>query len=290
MNAKIATEPEVMLPQISFVFPNTSPEAREFFDYLSKILAELPNARHNSTGLTIAATKPATALPVTMFTQASSAFPEVYFGDDSGLQLSLGNLQVNPVSGGESVAVQGVASPSGLSINEVYGKLAGHIIRLDHTGLNIPTAIISRAQWDKFTARVAAKTNLYAYPTGEPWLFIVPATQQEFKAGITEFGVGREPRFELVHDAYNDVPSIQIDIETNLTRPEVEKLFPAPFGISFPGLADYFRTVYLRHMWPGLAIRVDIRFKNRNPQGDWETGKWLVEDGGRVSGVARPSL
>lgn len=272
-----------MVSAINFAFPSTSPASKEFFAYLSRILTELPNANQNSTGVTIAPITPLAALPLTTFTRGDNTYPEIYFGDDPELQLSLGSLQINPAHSKGSV-VESVVNPDGLTIKDVYHKLAGHIVRLDHTGLNLPTSIISIAQWKEFTAKVAVRTNLYAYPTGEPWLFIVPATEKEFRSDITEFETGREPRFELVHDSYNSVPTIQIDIETDLTRAEVEKLFPEPYGISFPDLANYFRTVYLRHVWPGLAIRLDIRFKNLNPQGEWETGKWLVEDGGRVSG------
>jgi len=272
-----------MVSAINFVFPSTSPASKEFFGYLSRILTELPNATQNSAGVTIAPVAPIAALPATTFTRGDNTYPEVYFGDDPELRLSLGRLQINPAHSKSSV-VESVVNPNGLNIKDVYHKLAGYIVRLDHTGLNLPTSIISIAQWKEFTAKVAAKTNLYAYPTGEPWLFVVPATKKEFQSDITEFGTGREPRFELVHDSYSSVPTIQIDIETDLTRAEVEKIFPEPYGISFPDLANYFRTVYLRHVWPGLAIRLDIRFKNLNPQGDWETGKWLVEDGGRVSG------
>jgi hypothetical protein len=62
----------------------------------------------------------------------------------------------------------------------------------------------------------------------------------------------------------------------------MEQLFPEPYGISFPDLADYFRTVYIDHEWTGLAIRFDLRFKNDNPTGDWETGKRLAAEGGRI--------
>lgn len=272
-----------ILSEISFVFPNATPESNEFFDYLARILTELPNAHQDVSGLKIASMTPAGALPITTFTQTDTTFPEIHFGNDPELHLSLGSLQVNPVASDKVAAVQNITNPDGLSIKEVYQKLAGHIVRLDHTGLNLPKAIISKAEWSNFTAGIAARTNLYAYPTGEPWLFIVPATESEFLSDITQFGTGREPRFELVHDTYNGVPTIQIDIETDLTRTEVATLFPEPYGVSFPDLADYFRTVYLRHIWAGLAIRLDIRFKNTHPQGAWETGKWLVEDGGRVA-------
>jgi hypothetical protein len=156
------------------------------------------------------------------------------------------------------------------------------MVRIDHTGVNIPSVLISNEQWQQFIRTVARHTNLYKYPTTDVWPFILPATPEEYETDIIQFPAGREPKLELVYDTYSPIPTIQIDIETDLTRPEVEQLFPAPYGISFPDLADYFRTVYVHHEWPGLAIRFDIRFKNNQPGGDWETGQWLVEDGGRI--------
>ncbi len=217
----------------------------------------------------------------TTFEQAEGTLPGVRLGDDPALQLSVGNLSVN----GASMEVGPVSNVeqdrTRLSMKEVYGKLAGHVTRVDHTGINLPMALVSREQWEVFVSSLAGQTNLYEYPTGEPWLFVLPATQAEFGTDITDFPLGREPRFELVYDEYSPMPTIQIDIGTDLTRREVKKLFPEPFGISFPDLAEYFRTVYLWHEWPGLDIRFDIRFNNEDP-GSWETGEWLVTEGGRV--------
>jgi hypothetical protein len=160
--------------------------------------------------------------------------------------------------------------------------LRGHVTRIDHTGINLPSVLVSRETWEQFIGKIANNCNLYRYPTGEDWLFILPATEEEFTNDITIFPAGREPKFELVYDTFSPVPTIQIDIETDLLRSEIEQLFPAPYGVSFPDLADYFRTVYIDHEWPSLAIRFDLRFRNDNPDGSWETGKWLVEDGGRL--------
>lgn len=291
-----------MLKQITYTFPNGTPGSRKFFGQLIELLAEIPNTAMQGTNLTLTPSHPLGALPVTTFAHSNIPFPFLTLGDHQDLSLSVGNLCINPrTTKGYTADNSGfdqtlskqdslgeyfeLHAPSTtiyrLPISELVKRLKGHMVRIDHTGINIPSALISDEQWKQFIHAVARHANLYKYPTTDVWPFILPATPEEHEADITRFPVGREPKLELVYDTYSPVPTIQIDIETNLPRPEVERLFPAPYGISFPDLADYFRTVYIHHEWPGLAIRFDIRFKSDRP-GDWETGKWLVKDGGRI--------
>lgn len=292
-----------MLQNITYKFPDNTESDRAFFQSLSSLLLELPNAQfQEDKGIEIKASQPANTLPVTIFTQSSVPFPQIHFDATPELALNLGNLQINPTSTGYKVEGNGftqiltkqdslgayyeLQTPTftiyRLATEELVSRLKGHIVRIDHTGLNLPSALVSRKVWEQFVGDVAKQANLYKYPTGEDWPFILPATSAEHEADITKFLVGREPKFELVYDTYSPVPTIQIDIETDLTRSQVEELFPEPYGISFPELADYFRTVYVHHDWLGLDIRFDIRFKNDEPGGDWETGRWLVVDGGRL--------
>lgn len=120
-----------------------------------------------------------------------------------------------------------------LPMGELIKRLKGHIVRIDHTGVNIPASIISNETWQKFIHNIAEHTNLYKYPTNDTWPFILPATEQEFKTDITQFPAGREPKFELVYDSYDSNPTIQIDVETDLTRIAIEQLLPDPYSVSF---------------------------------------------------------
>jgi hypothetical protein len=269
-----------MIHTITYAFPKSTTESQEFFRYLSLLLKELPNNDSSDEGIVLTASAPSACLPATTFEQKDIAFPEMHFDADPEFQLTMGNFSIN----GNSVAQpprHKTPTVLRLTIKELYEKLQKHIVRIDHTGINIPTALVSKEQWQIFVKRVASQSNLYNYPTGEPWLFILPATEAECNTDITDFPAGREPKCELVYDNNSKIPTIQIDIETDLTRKEVEALFPSPYGVSFPELADYFRTVYLQHEWVGLDIRFDLRFKSDKP-GPWETGKWLAEDGGRI--------
>lgn len=292
-----------MLSNIKYTLPSQTEGDRDFFRYLSAILLELSNATQQKGEIVIASSQPAGALPVTTLTQNAAPFPQLYFEGLEDLKLTLGNFCVNPEvseyvidgKGFDKITVKrdslgtyyalkaGKTTLYRLPINELAKRLKGHITRIDHTGLNLPSALVTPEVWQQVVQKIAKSANLYKYPTGEDWPFILPVTKTEYNADITDFVVGREPRFELVYDMYSPVVTIQIDIETDLSRSEVERLLPEPYGISFPDLADFFRTAYVHHSWLGLAIRFDIRFKNDKLDGDWKTGKWLIKDGGRIA-------
>lgn len=290
------------MKSITYKFPTKDSSNQAFFEHLKELLLELPNAQVIGKSIIITASQPTDAFPSTSFALADVQFPQIYFDTDTALSLSIGNLRVNPVTSDYSIEGNGftqIVSKQDslgdyyelhtashtiyrLDIKDLVARLKGHIVRIDHTGINLPSVLVSRTAWDQFIGNVAKQANLYKYPTGEDWPFILPATREENETEISQFSVGREPKFEFVYDTYSPVPTIQIDIETDLTRSQVETLFPEPYGVSFPDLADYFRTVFVHHDWRGLDIRFDVRFKNDVPDGAWETGKWLVAQGGRI--------
>ncbi len=293
-----------MIDHILYTFPDDTPDNRKFFNQLTELLAEIPHAKlQDDSSLTFTPSRPRGALPKTTFAHADVPFPTLTLGDYRDLSLRVGNLQINPHAamsyqmsksfdqvlskqdalGGYFELHTSSATIYRLAISELAKRLKGHMVRIDHTGVNIPSRLVSSEVWKQFIDSVARRANLYKYPTTDVWPFILPVTPGEHETDITQFPAGREPRLELVYDTYSPIPTIQIDIETDLRRPEVEQLFPAPYGVSFPDLADFFRTVYVHHEWSGLDIRFDIRFKS-DQLGDWETGKWLVEAGGRIHG------
>lgn len=284
------------------MFPDSTSSARNFFKNLQKLLGQLPNANVTDSSIEMYASQPAHSLPATIFRQADVAFPQLHFDGNVEESLTVGNLQINPSPTGisrvvgkpfeavtkqDSLGVYCELQPSSLGLfrlplEELCSRLDGHVIRIDHTGINLPTKLVTSDEWQHFIQYIAQQANVYNYPTGENWPFILPATREEHDSDITHFPIGREPKFEIVYDSFSPVPTIQIDVETDFERKEIERLFPQPYGISFPDLADFFRTVYIHHEWPGLNVRFDLRFKNDEPVGDWETGKWLVKDGGRI--------
>ena len=175
-------------------------------------------------------------------------------------------------------------------IATIVENLRGHIIRIDHTGINLPTAMLQRSDWSHLLNIIGKTSALYQYPTGEEWLFVIPATVDELHTDITYFIGGREPRFELVYDPSASQPTIQVSVETDFSRSEIEALFPAPFGITLPDLGDIFRSVYVANPWANMTIRFDLYYhKTSGSPSAWDTGEWLVQNGGRIKPAAGSS-
>lgn len=102
-------------------------------------------------------------------------------------------------------------------------------------------------------------------------------TEYEHENEITNFKILREPRFEFVYDKYTNIVGIHIDIETDLSQNEIEKLFPKDQGEYYEGCT--FKAIYLDYS-EDLDIRLDVRYKST--YGDWESGEWLVCEGKRI--------
>ncbi len=164
-----------------------------------------------------------------------------------------------------------------LAIEDVCQRFTGTILEMDHAGVNLVESLATQ----ELLMSLAHSTNLYAYPGGSPWYFVVPASKREFERGIDDFSLVRCPKFELVVGADGPTPLIQIDLITTLTRAEVEERLPAPFGIGFPGLDQYFRSVFVEHPWQGFAMRLDFRYAT-DWLNEWSSAEWLVKQGRRV--------
>jgi hypothetical protein len=288
------------LKQVVYELPAVSRNAQQFFAALARILEGVEGSVLGGGQVTVAQHDPPGLLPATVFRVANSAYPAVLFDLNQPFALKLEHLilrtpaaAVDPPATAErdgplveDALGMYVQLPAGsedftslLPLETVYKRLKDHVLRLDHTGVNLPVRLLDRDGWDTLVAVLAAAANMYRYPTGEEWPFIIPATAGEFAADIVERAPVRKPKFELVYDATLRHPLIQIDIETDLTRAEIEALFPEPYGVGLTGLDQYFRSVYVYHPWPGLSFRVDMGYLSDAP-GDM--AGWLVHEGGRI--------
>ncbi|MFI6264508.1 hypothetical protein [Micromonospora sp. NPDC051006] len=257
------------LSEITFRLPDT-PVAHAFLTDLRTLLADVPYASAAVGRLTLTPPRPDGARPETTFLLADVPEPEIAL--DTGQTIGVG--------GGAAPDEQG--PPAGIELAELARRLAGHVPRVDHTGVNLPTCAVRPEQWQSLVAAVASTATMYRYPTGEPWPFVLPSTAGELQHGIADFVVGREPRFELVHDPWRTYPEWQFALWTDLTRAQLELLFPDPQGMTAPGLEDIFRVVPIRSPWSGLGIRFDLCYRIDDGPSDWETGEWLVRSGGRI--------
>ena len=56
--------------------------------------------------------------------------------------------------------------------------LEGHILWIDHTGLNVPADDFGDL-WEPIVRILGDNSLLYSYPTRDPWYFILPGTEDE---------------------------------------------------------------------------------------------------------------
>lgn len=210
----------------------------------------------------------------------SNLKPETIFKLDnitSNIQLNIGDKKYLNLLSRQNKYNKELSDIKKLHINDVSHKLSGHIKRIDHTGINLPTILFDELEYKNLLDYFSSNGNVYSYPTGEPWPFLLPVTEYEHENEITDFKILREPRFEFVYDKYTDIAGIQIDIETDLSKNEIENLFPKDQGVYYKGCT--FKAIYLDY-GEDLDIRLDVRYKST--YGDWESGEWLVCEGKRM--------
>ncbi|MFD2686339.1 hypothetical protein ACFS5L_16030 [Streptomyces phyllanthi] len=254
------------LSEITFLLPAT-PESHSFLGSLRSLLTEVAYADFTESAgtagrvgdrLTLAPPQPVGARPVTTFRLADVPAPEVVLDTGHSIGVWSGHTSDTPSSQAE------------VEMADLTRRLAGHVERVNHTGVNLPAGATPPGQWQDLVSGLASASTMYRYPTGEEWPFVLPSTSEELLGDIRDFVVGREPRFELVHDQGLSRTEWQFALWTDLTRTELELLFPEPEGITFPGLEDVFRVVPVRHPWPGLGIRFDLCYRIDDGPSDWK--------------------
>lgn len=87
--------------------------------------------------------------------------------------------------------------------------------------------------------------------------------------------------FKIVYSDYHSKPLIQFNIDTNLTKAQLLKLLLDPYGVSFEGFENYFRTVFTNSDWKGVILRFDLSFRSQKKK---DFGFWMIKQGGRIIG------
>jgi hypothetical protein len=273
------------LSRISYMFPSEPPGAVEFFEHLAALLGRDPHSMVYEDLILLSPADPSGAQPETSFELAEISIPKLVLDTDLPVDTRVANFYIHSSEVAVETPQVEVEAPfselSLLSLSALAERFDGDI-RLDHSGLNVPQELYAEDDWQTLLRNFSMVADVYQYPTGQDWYFLVPATPDEAGGGITRFTSGRAPKFELVYDEYSRVPVVQFQIDTGLSRAEVEARLPEPYGISFPDLDDVFRTVYVEHPWPNLMIRFDFAFTQEGGGDEWSTGKWLVSEGRRL--------
>jgi hypothetical protein len=273
------------LKRIAFQYPRKQPVTRPFFKHLTSLFEGMPSSQNLLDKLVIAPPYPHEALPVMTFELEDINYPAVMFEMEERLVVKAGAFAVHSSLDAIRTATLPLTLDPGkrppiFPLNKFVQLLQGHILRLDHAGVELPSEAVSRELFDDLIRTVGRVSNLYRYPTGEEWPFIVPASAAEFRSEIQHFARPRAPKLELTY-GYVQVPLIHFHIDTDLPREHIEAYFPSQYGTNLPGVTTY-RTIYIEHPWPGLLMRVDMTYFTGGALTDWDSGEWLARQGMRV--------
>lgn len=287
---------------IIFYLPKTGVAEKNNNDYLFQLFFQLKNFERASKGAVRSKPENKALYPKTIIAKSPTNSPRVsFFTPDGNKKMwKIGNMELgfNLTKSGEK-QLRRIPERSGvrqdnvgeyleiytnskrqyvLTLGQLFKRLDGRLLELNHSGVNFGPKILSKSDYLEIKNKLAETCNLYRYPTGEEWLFIIPSTKKEFLGDIKNESISRNPKFELVYSRCHPEPLIQFDIETNLAKNQLLRLLPQPYGISFPGLENFFRTVFVFVDWAGVILRFDLRFKSTGK----DFGYWLINQGGRI--------
>ncbi len=261
------------LSRVAFMFPDDSLEAQAFFEQLEKLLEKDANCVVNEDLILFTPANPPGALPVTSLELSSElAIPKLVLETDMPFEVRVGNFFIHSSEVVTDMPYQPRPLPDSieepqhtlLPMLDFVQRFDGHVARVGHLGLNVPAALLDPVRWRPLVHNLAVVATVYQYPNDELLYFLLPSTPAELQGNITEFVPGRDPMFELAYDQFDQLPVVQIEIETDLPRAEVQELLPEPYGISYQGLEEAFRAVYVQHPWKDLLIRFDVGFKENS--------------------------
>lgn len=284
------------LQMITFAFPSSNEAETEWNYFFYKLLQEIPSFKKDEM---LRPSFSETAFPSTDFRTGNTKFPMLIFNTNEKIELKIADLIISNKN--DDTALSGMIKETNFegssvtdanTIANLYRQLKGRLVGMDHTGVNLPVSKLLKSHWDDFIAKISRVCNLYNYP-GEDWPFIIPADEHEHLTDITQFTVKRTPKFEIVYDSYSDKPIIQFALETNISKEDMETIFPDPFGFAIPGLEDIFRSIFVKSPWDdAISFRFDLYYMSStvNELTDWETGEWLIINGGRIKNKRREDI
>jgi hypothetical protein len=65
-----------------------------------------------------------------------------------------------------------------LTPEQLPRRVDGKLSEMNHAGINIGPKVVSRNKYLSIRKNLSRASNLYRYPTGEEWPFIIPATEK----------------------------------------------------------------------------------------------------------------
>ncbi len=290
------------LEEINFQFPINTPEEAVFFNSLWHLFKKLPGAVDGLNMVSLSSKFPPDSRPkLVLEGSTENMFPVLKLDPTAGINYNFGELAIisdeiiqrttvwtkndqdtwpdKDALGNYYKTWVGGNQYFLLNIDEFANRFGPNILGLDHAGVNLPKELLSTTEFENITLRLSQIAQVFAYPGQPNWQFILPSGPEERLTGqIQNFTGPRQPKMEFVHDTYLKVPTIQFDFQSKLPKETVLKLLPAPYGLSYPEVKDFFRSVYIHHPWKELLIRFDVRFGPVSKPDNWSSGRILVEN------------
>lgn len=281
--------PVSQLRRITFQFPRRQPVTRPFFKHLVNLLEQDPSSQNLIEKLVIFPAYPPGALPITTFELEDINYPALMFEMDQRLVIKAGSFSIHSSLDAIRTSTLPMSAEVGrrfalFPMDKFTQLLEGHILRLDHVGVELPSDAIQEESFSKLLDVLGSCSNLYHSPMGDEWAFILPATAGEYAQEINDFEKSRSPKLELSY-GYVDQPLIHFHIDTNLTKESMEAYFPSQYGTELPGVTTY-RTVYIDQPWPGMQMRFDLVYWTGGKTTEWASGEWLVRQEVRHSKIS----
>lgn len=136
------------------------------------------------------------------------------------------------------------------------------VLNLDHIGFDIPWFEGIHPEIIELREALKDKSLYHLFPTGEPWDFIIPGSEEEIERSLSvDYAEIRKPKFEIVSLDTVSTPIIQFDFSVKNSFSELATLFPEAIHIE-----------ELKNIWVYIKnpYGVDICFVvNEYEEGDW---------------------
>ena len=158
-----------MLQKIEYIFQRNSKNI-EFFKLLSELFK---NVKY----ITNIEEKELHIVPLNLKPETIFKLDDI----DANIQLNIADEKYLNLLNRKPKNNKNISKIKEQPIYEVISKLEGHIKRVDHTGINLPVMLFNENEWNNLLNHFSSNGNLYNYPTGEPWPFLLPVTEYENK-------------------------------------------------------------------------------------------------------------
>lgn len=149
-----------------------------------------------------------------------------------------------------------------LTLDEVTKRLNDYPLNmLDHIGFNLPYFEGVHPEILELREELKSRCLYHLFPSGEPWDFIIPGTEEEINGAVVDYTVVRKPKFEIVSFSNCSKPLIQIDFSVKASYSDIVSVFSE--GLHDDNLHNVW--VYIQNPYG-----IDICFVVNEPaEGDW---------------------